>query len=173
VRAGTIFQLAGSPDGTTISYASSGAIWKVSATSDGAPERVRAGEGVAFSPDGRHLVVAFTAAKGGQLVRVPLDGGIEEPIVLKSSVRLSAGVNLAPNAVAPDGRIIHRIVSADSWFWPAAVINPRTGSVEVVPPGFNIDMNTPGWTRDGRIVMQALFMRSILWQFKPSRPLLE
>ena len=174
VRAGTIFQLAGSPDGTTIAYASSGAIWKISATSDGAPERVRAGEGVAFTSDGRHLVVAFnTDTKGGQLVRVPLDGGIEEPIVLKSSVRLSAGANLAPNAVAPDGRIIHRIVSADSWFWPAAVINPRTGSVEVVPPGFNIDMNTPGWTRDGRIVMQALFMRSILWQFKPSRPPLE
>jgi hypothetical protein len=117
--------------------------------------------------------VAFSDAKGHQLVRVPLAGGTEEPIVLKGSVRLSGGSNLAPNAVAPDGRIIHRIVSADSWFWPAAVIDPRTGTVEVVPPGFNIDMNTPGWTRDGKIVMQALFMRSILWQFKPSRPPLE
>jgi eukaryotic-like serine/threonine-protein kinase len=173
VRAGTIFQLAGSPDGTTISYASSGAIWKISATSDGAPERVRAGDGVAFTPDGRYLVVAFSDGKAHQLVRVPLAGGIEEPIVLNSSVRLSGGSNLAPNAVAPDGRIIHRIVSADSWFWPAAVIDPRTGTVDVVPPGFNIDMNTPGWTRDGKIVMQALFMRSILWQLKPSRPPLE
>jgi serine/threonine protein kinase len=83
------------------------------------------------------------------------------------------GQTASDSIAAPDGRIIHRIASADSWFWPAAVINPRTGSVEVVPPGFNIDMNTPGWTRDGRIVMQALFMRSILWQFKPSRRPLE
>jgi len=76
--------------------------------------------------------------------------------------------DLYPNASGPDGRIIVRTAPRDSWFWPAAFLDPRTGQLEPVWPGIDADMYG-GWTPEGRVVAGALFTYSSLWRFTPNK----
>jgi hypothetical protein len=76
--------------------------------------------------------------------------------------------DLYPNASGPDGRIIVRTVPRDSWFWPAAFLDPRTGQLEPVWLGIDPDMYG-GWTPEGRVVAGALFTYSSLWRFTPNK----
>src|SRR5207253_5631861 len=120
---------------------------------------------VAVEPDGQHLVILLKESTGIRLIRVRVTGGQEEEIKLPQNLRLA--LDLAPNAVAKDGRIALRLVLPDSWFWGAAIFDPRTGRVEKVPGGDQADMLSPGWDSEGRLVTAALLMRSSLWRFSP------
>jgi hypothetical protein len=79
-----------------------------------------------------------------------------------------ASDGIAFNAVHPDGRIAVRVAPLDSWFWTAAILDPRTGEME---PAFDLEADTeaPGWDDEGRLVTSALFFRSSLWRFRPSQ----
>ena len=158
-----ITALAGSPDGRTIFYIAGGALSSVSGP-DEAPRRIRAGDGVAVTPDGRALVVMLNETAGARLIRHDLASGEEADISL-AGLRLSPWP-LAPNAVAPDGRLAVRVTSPDSWFWPAAILDPRTGRTEVLPQAAVADMLMPGWDAQGRLVTIATFTRSTLWRFR-------
>ncbi|HXJ55866.1 MAG TPA: hypothetical protein VNU68_04300 [Verrucomicrobiae bacterium] len=53
---------------------------------------------------------------------------------------------------------------AFAWFWPAAIIDPRTGEMELAAQ-IEADMVTPGWDDEGRLITSALFVCSSLWRF--------
>jgi eukaryotic-like serine/threonine-protein kinase len=156
--------VAGSPDGKTIYYADSGAIWAMP-SAGGATRRLHDGDAVAPSPDGRYLVIQLLGAGGTRLVRVPVDGGPEQEIPVRSPLPI-AGNLLTPNAVAPDGRILVEVGTPALWFWPPAILDPRTGSLTIVPRGAAFD-GYAGWSADGRVVTTAKGLESTLWRFLP------
>ena len=157
---------AGSPDGRTVYFADSGAIWSMPIAGG---ERRRIGEGttLAADPAGRYLVTQVIGTDGVHLMHVPLDGRAPRPIPVRSGLSLAA-VGLAPNGVAPDGRILVEVVSRASWFWPAAVLDPKTGVLAVVPPGLGYDMTLAGWDDQSRVVTGARALESSLWRFRPT-----
>ena len=116
-------------------------------------------------PTGQSLIIELTTRDAVRLVRVPVGGGEEQAIPTPSGVRLFT--ELSPSAVAPDGRIAVRIVAADSWFWPAAILDPRTGGLTQLPGVRDLDMVKAAWGADGRLVSVVLPVRSSLWRFRP------
>jgi eukaryotic-like serine/threonine-protein kinase len=155
---------AGSPDGNTIFFADSGAIWSMPAAG-GARRKIGEGAAVAVDPAGRY-VVAQVIGDGVKLQKIPLDGGKPEAIPVRDETPISINL-IAPNAVAADGRVLVEIVSRASWFWPAAILDPRTGRFNVVPPGMGYDMVSAGWDAQGRVVTVALALESSLWRYRP------
>jgi hypothetical protein len=166
VDGATVTALAGSPDGRTLYYVSDGVVWSVP-VEGGTPARVRDGNGVAVDPLGRYLVINLFEPDVVRLFRVPLDGSPEAEIPVAAGVRLARDP-LAPNAVARDGRIAVRV--AQSWYWPAAIVDPTTGQVEPLIRNASMDHIKPGWTVDGQIVAGAWESPSRLWRFRPAPP---
>jgi hypothetical protein len=158
---------AGSPDGTTVFFADSGAIWSLP-IGGGSRRRLGEGSSVAADPNGRYVVTQVIRDDGVHLLRVPLDGTAPQEIAIQGDMPI-APVPLAPNAVAPDGRILVEVVSRASWFWPAAILDPKTGRLAIVPPGLAYDMLFAGWDAQGRVVTVALGLESSLWRFRPEK----
>ena len=48
-----------------------------------------------------------------------------------------------------------------------AILEPHTGRIEVIPPGFDFDMTVPGWDQNGRLLTIANPTRSSLLRFRP------
>jgi eukaryotic-like serine/threonine-protein kinase len=158
---------AGSPDGTTVFFADSGAIWSMP-MAGGPRHRVAAGTSVAPDPNGRYVVTQVIQDDGVHLLHVPLDGAAPHEITIAGDMPI-APLGLAPNAVAPDGRILVEVVSRASWFWPAAILDPKTGRLTIIPPGLAYDMTSAGWDAQGRVVTVALGLESSLWRFRPEK----
>ena len=161
--AAKVTTLAGSPDGTTLFYVDSGIIWSMP-SEGGEPTKVHEGNQLAVDPAGQSLIVEVTTRDAVRLVRVPIAGGAETPVPWTSDLRLIE--SLSPGAVAEDGRIAVRVVSKDNWFWPAAILDPRTGALTQIPALHDFDMPFPAWDRDGRLVSLALPWKSALWRFR-------
>jgi sugar lactone lactonase YvrE len=161
------FAFAGSPDGNTVFFADSGAIWSMP-IAGGPRHRLADGNSVAPDPGGRYLVTQVIRGDGVHLLQVPLDGTAPHEIAIRGDMPI-APLPLAPNAVAPDGRILVEVVSRASWFWPAAILDPKTGRLTVVPPGVAYDMTFAGWDSQGRVVTVALGLESSLWRFRPQK----
>jgi Tol biopolymer transport system component len=159
-----IESMVASPDGKAIYYAASGSIWTIP-VGDGQPRRLRKGDSVTIDPYRNDLIVRLTEKEGTRLVRQPIAGGPERPIVLQGDVRLAPWYTL-PNSVNSDGRILAPLASPASWFWPLGVINPDTGRVQIVPFGYDADL-AGAWTHDGKIIVNAIGLRSSLWRFVP------
>ena len=103
-----------------------------------------------------------------RLVRMPIDGGESVEIPIDGDWRPVPG-GLGSQAVGPDGSIISRVASKHSWFWPLGIIDPRSGRVEVLDFGPDVDSGG-GWTHDGRIVATVGPTLSTLWRFRPVSP---
>jgi hypothetical protein len=162
---GTVIDsLASPPDGKTIFYAASGFIWTIPAN-DGQPQKVRKGDSVTVDPYKKELIIRLTEAEGTRLVRQPIAGGAERPIVLQGEMRV-APIFMQSNAVGKDGSILAQVSSPGSWFWPLAAIHPDTGHMQVIRIGYDADM-VGGWTQDGKIMVGAMAMRASLWHFRP------
>ena len=158
---------AGSPDGTTVFFADSGAIWSMPMA--GGPRRHLAeGSSVAADPGGRYIVTQAIRDDGVHLLHVPLDGTAPQEIKVRGEMPIAPDA-LAPNAVAPDGRILVEVVSRASWFWPAAILDPKTGGLAIIPPGLTYDMVAAGWDAQGRVVTVALGLEASLWRFRPEK----
>jgi len=159
--------IAGSPDGKTLYYVQSKVVWAIP-IEGGTARKVREGDAVAVDSDGRSLVVEFIDKTTVRLFRVPLAGGPEVEIEIQGDLRLAPGF-MAPNAIGPDGRIALTVISPASWYWPMAILDPRTGKLEILPPGLAYDMYG-GWDSQGRIVYYAQGQESSLWRFRPVTP---
>jgi len=158
---------AGSPDGSTVFFADSGAIWSMP-VAGGPHRRLAEGSSVAPDPNGRYVVTQAIRDDGVHLLHVPLDGSAPHEIPIAGDMPI-APTGLAPNAVASDGRIVVQVVSRASWFWPAAILDPKTGRVAVIPPGLSYDMGNAGWDAQGRVVTVALGLEASLWRFRPEK----
>jgi sugar lactone lactonase YvrE len=162
--------LAASPDGRTLYYTYSGAIWAVPA-GDGRSEKVRDGHDVVVDPRNGDLIIQLVDKDGVRLIRRTIRrtaAGMEKE--KEKEIRVPAGYRLttdplSPNAVGRDGRILVEVASPSSWFWRLAILDPGAGTIQMVatPEG---DVESPGWTRDGKILARVTAMRSSLWRFK-------
>jgi hypothetical protein len=159
--------VAGSPDGKTLYFVdSSRIVWSIPAEGPEKRTKIRAGDAVAVDPHGKYLIVTLNDKTQVRLFHVPLDGTKETEIEVHSDLRISAVGTIASNAVGPDGRILVGVVPRASWFWPLAMLDPKTGRLEVLPPGDQYDTNG-GWTTDGHIVTLAQPVVSTLWRLRP------
>jgi DNA-binding beta-propeller fold protein YncE len=160
--------IAGSPDGKTLYFAdTSRFIWSMPADGSEKRTKIRGGDAVAIDPHGKYLIVAFNDKTKTRLFRVPLDGTKEEEIEVHGDLHVSSFGSISANAVGPDGRIVLSVVPKNSWFWPLAILDPKTGKLEVLPPGDQYDMGG-GWTSDGHIVYLAHPVTSTLWRMRPT-----
>src|SRR5262245_26219917 len=114
---------------------------------------MRDADSVAISPDGEELIVQLNETGAIRLVRRGLRGGEEHTVPIRG-VRLTPWP-LAPNAVARDGRLAIRVTRPDTWFWPAGILDPKTGAVELLPDFATSDMIVPGWDYQDRVVTIA------------------
>lgn len=64
-------------------------------------------------------------------------------------------------------RLVVRIMPKDSWYWPLAIIDPRTGKGSIIDAGERLDMYNGAWLPDGRVFGFANVMLSSLWRFQP------
>ncbi len=71
---------------------------------------------------------------------------------------------LATMCLVWDGRIAVRVAPFDSWSWPAAIINPQTGTEELATED-QADMDQPGWDSERPLVPSAAFLRASIWRF--------
>src|SRR5262249_25619722 len=104
--------------------------------------------------------------RGVRFVRTNLDGGAEEPIVVKGDWHFTFSP-IGSDAVGPDGRIVLPVTVSDSWYWAPAVLDPRTGEVRRIPVPFSGDVPTPAWTSDGKVIAVSYALNASLWRFRP------
>ena len=167
IDAEKIQQLAATPDGKTLFYVADNFVWAI-ATEGGPPRRVRRGDGVAIHPDGKYLVIKLDERERVRLVRMAWPSGAESPLrVNEGPLRIAFG-DFTPNAIARDGRILVRVGSAASWYYPIAILNPETGALSRVGSTFE-DMLAGGWAPDGRVVTKTSAMHASLWRYRPTR----
>ncbi len=159
---GGALAVAGAPDGKTIYYALDGFVYSIPA-SGGAPKKLIAGNSVAVDPHGQYLVVKVDSETGSYLLRYGFSDGSEQRIPTSGRYPIG-GSSLGPSAISRDGRIALQVSPFDSWFWPAAILDPRTGEMELAAQ-IEADMANPGWDDEGRLITSALFFRSSLWRF--------
>jgi len=160
--------LVASRDGETLFYVASQTVWAIPAT-DGQPRQIGPGDGVAADPNGKDLIVELHEKEGVRLVKVPVSGGAEEPIPLRSALRL-APVGIGSNAIGKDGRALLTIAAPDSWFYGAAILDPRSGKLDRIPLSFTGDLLGLGWQCDGRILTSGWPIKARLWRFRPLTP---
>ncbi len=162
-----VTSMVASPDGQTIYYSDADSIWSI-AVSDGQPQRLRDGTSVTLDPRRHELIVRVPDKEGNlRLVRAPTDGGMDRPLTLQNDVRLSLD-RFSSNAVNKSGRLLAQLAVPNSWFWPAAVIDPDTGRVHVIHLGYDANVRG-GWSDDGQLVLAAIRVRASLWRFRPER----
>jgi hypothetical protein len=154
---------AGSPDGTTIYYADSGAIWAMP-SAGGPPRRIHDGDAVAPDPHGQYLVIQLIGKGGSKLLRVSLDGSGAQEIPVRSPLPIADNALLA-SAVGLDGRIAVEVGPPSLWYWPPAILDPRTGALSI-PPGFGYD-GQAGWSPEGKFVATSYVLQSAMWRFRP------
>jgi len=160
---GGALAVAGAPDGKSIYYALDGFVYSIPA-SGGEPKKLSAGNSVAVDPHGQYLVVKVDSETGSYLVRYGLSDRSEQRIPTSGRYPIHSLNSLGPSAIGPDGRIAVQVSPLDSWFWFVAILDPRTGEMELAMP-VEADMISPGWDDEGRLVTSALFFRSSLWRF--------
>lgn len=158
-----ITSLAASPGGGMLYYVVSGSVWAIPA-SGGQSRQIGPGDSVVADPNGKDLIVQLIDQQGVRLLRVPVSGGVEQPIPIESELPL-APVQLSPNAIGKDGRVLVSVAAPD--FLGAGILDPRSGKLEKIPLRFAGDVLAPGWLGDGRVLSAAWPLRSALWRFRP------
>jgi serine/threonine protein kinase len=160
-----ITSMVASPDGKTIYYSGSGSIWSI-AVSGGPAKKFHDGLNVTLDSAGRQLVIAIIEQPdGARLVRVPIDGGPDRPIVVHGDAQPIA-LDLQSNAVDKSGRLLERVSIPNHFFSPLGLIDLNTGRAQVINAGYDADM-IGGWAPDGRIILNAMSYRSSVWRFRP------
>jgi hypothetical protein len=161
----TIVALTATPDAKDLFYVDAGAIWRV-AIDGGAPQKIRAGDGVAVTPDGRRLIIQLVESGGVRWLTTNLDGSSEQAIAVRGDARF-APAPIGPGAMGPDGRILLPVSPTGTYFWSSAIFDPRSGAVNRIPTPFAADAPFPSWTDDGRVIVATHGLRSTLWRFAP------
>jgi predicted Ser/Thr protein kinase/DNA-binding beta-propeller fold protein YncE len=166
IKAEGTSSLASSPDGSTYYYSSAGFIWSMPAAG-GEAHKLAVGDAVAADPNGRDLLVARQDSDSIRLVRLPLMGGAEQPIVFRGGLRV-ATTELGVSAVGPGGKVAVKTISADRWMYQLGLIDPRAGTIVPIPIGPDVEAGVPEWTRDGKIVASGTIYAMSIWRFHPT-----
>lgn len=156
-----------SPDGKTVYFAARGVIWSIpSSTASGDEARkVHTGDSIAMDPSGHRLIVQSQDSRQLRRFSVSLDGGPEREIPVDATVT-SAPIQISPNAINADGRLLVSLLLRDSWFNPPGVVDTATGRVARIPSENLSDYQSIGWTPNGHIIALKIGLRATMWKFK-------
>jgi hypothetical protein len=161
--------MSASPDGQTLYYSFSGSIW-AQPVAGGEPKRLTEGVDVALDPTGRYLY-ARRSRKGMLAVfRVPVEGGEGEELAVPPEYHI-AFPPLSPAAVDDRGRLLVTVVSAHSFYYSTAILDPTAKTFTIVPVGIDGDVSAAGWAPDGRIVSGGNRYLTSLWRYQRSKTL--
>jgi hypothetical protein len=164
----TIADFVASHDGSTIYYVAARTIWAVP-TTDGQPRRIGPGDAVSEDPNGKDLIVQLREKDGVRLVRVPVSGGTEEPIPIRSTLRL-APIYLGSHAIGKNERALMAIATPDNWFYSAGILDLHTGILDRIPLNSIGDLMGMSWQPDGKILSTLWPIKGKLWRFRPVGP---
>jgi serine/threonine protein kinase len=165
---GSVDSISCSPDGATVYFSARGIVWSMPSSGLPAgtePRKIRAGDSVVADPSGRRLIVQ--AQDGARLRRlsVPLDGGPESEIPTDASVPV-APMQLSPNALRADGRLLTSLLPPDSWFNPPAIVDTRNGGLTRIAADNASDYQSVGWSPSGDVVALNIRVRAAIWKFQ-------
>jgi eukaryotic-like serine/threonine-protein kinase len=156
------------PDGRAIFFTAKGSVWSIPA-GGGEPQRIGAGDSVAADPSRAELIVRLDEKEAVRLVRMSQSGSDVRPILVAGhDIRMAPGDPINPRAVHPDGHILIS-VSTGMWTFPAGILDPGSGRIQLLPLGYPADMSAPGWSPDGMVITLAAPIRSSVWRFRPGR----
>ena len=159
--------MAASPDGNTLYYAFSGAIW-AQPVAGGEPKRITEGIDVTLDPKGDYLYVR-RAIKGVMgIIRIPVVGGDAEELPVPAEYHL-AYPGLSPAAVDARGRILVPVASNHSFYYQTAILDPAAKSFTLVPMAIDGDAGPAGWAPDGRILASGQRYFLSLWRYQRSK----
>ena len=156
---GLLTSVAFSPIGELIYFGAGGYIWSVDL--GGRIERVAVGDSVAA---GRDFLAVRSRVSGMQhLYRVLLNGG---PSIEVQHDEPLHNLNISPNSIAPDGRILSSVAPIDSLFFPPAMTG-KSGRLERISIDYQGDIHSMAWTPDGKVIALTQVVRSQVWKFTP------
>ena len=156
---GRIDQMTSSPDGNTLYLSAAGSIWTI--TADGQIRRQTAGNSVSVEQGGQSLLVEVRESPNTKLVRVPLNGGVEQELRVPGPVTLGYMID---NQGVRNGRLVAP-GSGPTWYWPPAIFDLTTGKSARIPLDYVSDFHHMSWTPDGKVMASALAWRSNMWKF--------
>jgi eukaryotic-like serine/threonine-protein kinase len=162
---GAIESIGCSPDGRTVYFAASAAIWSLP-SSGGEARKIREGHSAVVDPLGRRLLVKVMDSPRMRLFSVPLDGSPESEIPLDRSIPMATS-QLSTGALNRDGRLLAPLAPRDSWFNPPGVIDTASGRIERIPSDLG-DYRSLGWTHDGQVMALKNGLRATVWKFQPA-----
>ena len=107
---GVLTAMAASLDGATVYCVASRVVWAIPAKEGDQKIRrkIRDGDGVAVDPRNGDLIVQIFGKDAVQLLRLPAQGGPEQPISYSGGSFFAYPIPLSPNAVGRDGRRMER-----------------------------------------------------------------
>jgi hypothetical protein len=156
-----------STDGKMIYYVASGSVWSIP-VADRTPRRLAAGLwNIAVDPNGQDLITIQGEKEAYRLVRISVAGGNERPLPWSSPLRY---YYFSSGAVGPDRRILLSVLSPDSWWIEAAILDPKTGKVEKLNVPYSGNLISLYWMPDGKILAAAQRMQASLWRFRQEKP---
>ena len=158
--------ISASPDGKTLYYAFSGAIW-AQAVDGGEPKRVTEGIDAVLDPAGRFLYVKRSRKGTLALFRMPVAGGAEEELPVPPEFHV-ANPALSPAAVDARGRILVSVIS-NKFYYQAAILDPADKSFKLIPIAIDGDASSPAWTPDGRILARGLRYMLSMWRYQRAK----
>jgi hypothetical protein len=161
--------MAASPDGNTLYYAFSSAIW-AQPVGGGEPKRITEGIDVTLDPKGEYLYVKRASNRAMGIVRIPVAGGDAEELPVPAEYHV-AYPGLSPAAVDARGRILVPVASANSFYYQTAILDPAAKSFTLVPMAIDGDAAPAGWAPDGRILARGKRYLSSLWRYRRSKGL--
>jgi sugar lactone lactonase YvrE len=161
--------MAASPDGRTLYYSFSGAIW-AQPVAGGEPKRITEGKDVTLDPHGQYLYVKRASNGLMGISRIPVAGGDAEELAVPAEYHV-ANPGLSPAAVDARGRILVSVISAHSFYYQTAILDPASKSFTLVPIAIDGDAAMAGWAPDGRILARGHRYMLSLWRYQRSKGL--
>jgi hypothetical protein len=152
-----------SPDLATIYYTQGGAVFSM--TGSATARRLGDGDAIALDPSGQYLYVKQFARQPIALVKMDVVSGRETPISLPSEPRLTP-VPMSAAAIDSHQRMLLDTSSPRMWFYRAAMLDLRSGTLTKIPMSYVGDCLQPGWAADGSIVCTAVGLTGSLWRYQ-------
>ena len=159
--------LVASPDGNTLYYSFSGAIW-AQPVAGGEPRRITEGIDVTLDPKGQYLYVKRANKGAIGMIRMPVAGGDAEELPVPPEYHV-ADPGLSPAAVDERGRVLVTVVSNHSFYYHTAILDPATKSFTLVPVTVDGDCARAGWAPQGRILAQGERYLFSMWRYQRSK----
>jgi len=162
--AAAVTSIAATPDASQLFFSSGGHIW-AQPIAGGEPRQITAGADAAIDTAGQFLYVKRNEKGIIKLFRTSLAGSDAQELLMPSEYHLAAPA-LSPSAIDSKGRILMTVISAHSYYYHAAIFDPRTKDLRL-PLDFDGDVSRPAWLPDGRIGAAAQRYTSSLWRYRP------